>query len=77
MIIKVIYKSKHQLQGCSTDAAAGMNFIILVNLSKENPVLKDGERICQKFIAKHENAEWQCVELLLDSERGAGGLVYS
>lgn len=47
--------------------------IILVNLSKENFVIKDGERICQMVISKHEKAEWENVDVLLDSERGAGG----
>jgi dUTP pyrophosphatase len=47
--------------------------IILVNLSKENFVIKDGERICQMVISKHEKAEWISVENLLDTERGIGG----
>jgi dUTP pyrophosphatase len=44
-----------------------------MNLSNENFVIKNGERICQMIIAKHEKAEWQNVETLLDSERGSGG----
>jgi len=47
--------------------------IILINLSKENFVIKDGERICQMIIARHEKAEWVSVDSLLDSERGSGG----
>ena len=47
--------------------------IILVNLSDENFVIKDGERICQMIITKHEKAEWISVDNLKDSERGAGG----
>src|SRR5450759_669192 len=47
--------------------------IILVNLSNENFVIKDGERICQMVISKHEKAEWISVENLLDTERGIGG----
>jgi len=47
--------------------------IILVNLSEENFVIKDGERICQMVITKHEKAEWECVESLLDTKRGSGG----
>lgn len=31
--------------------------IILVNLSKENFVIEEGERICQMVIAKQEKAE--------------------
>ena len=47
--------------------------IILVNLSKENFVIEDGERICQMVISKYEKAEWESVGILLDSERGNGG----
>jgi dUTP pyrophosphatase len=35
--------------------------IILVNLSKENFVIEDGERICQMVISKHEKAEWRAL----------------
>jgi dUTP pyrophosphatase len=47
--------------------------IILVNLSDENFVIKDGERICQMIIAKHEKAEWIPVESLTGTNRGTGG----
>lgn len=47
--------------------------IILVNLSNENFVIEDGERICQMVIYKHEKAEWEHVDTLIDSERGSGG----
>lgn len=47
--------------------------VILVNLSKEDFVIKDGERIAQMVIAAHEKAEWVQVDSLADSERGAGG----
>jgi len=47
--------------------------IILVNLSNEEFVIKDGERICQMIISKHEQAEWLAVEVLMETERGAGG----
>jgi dUTP pyrophosphatase len=47
--------------------------IILVNLSNESFVIEDGERICQMVIAKHEKAEWESVDILLDSARGSGG----
>ena len=47
--------------------------IILVNLSDKSFVIEDGERICQMVISKHEKAEWENVDVLLDSERGAGG----
>jgi dUTP pyrophosphatase len=47
--------------------------IILVNLSNENFVIVDGERICQMVIGKHKKAELESVDILLDSERGIGG----
>lgn len=47
--------------------------VILVNLSKDDFVIEDGERIAQMLISKHENAEWIEVNELNHSERGAGG----
>ena len=47
--------------------------VILVNLSNENFVVNDGERIAQLVIAKHERINWQEVEVLNETERGAGG----
>jgi dUTP pyrophosphatase len=47
--------------------------VILVNLSKEDFTINDGERIAQMVIARHEQAEWTVVEELVESERGAGG----
>jgi len=47
--------------------------VILVNLSTEDFIIKNGERIAQMVVAKHEQAEWQEVEVLTETERGAGG----
>ena len=47
--------------------------VILVNLSAEEFVIEDGERIAQMVIAKHEQADWAEVETLDETERGAGG----
>ena len=47
--------------------------VILVNLSNENFVVNDGERIAQLVIAKHERVKWQEVKVLSETERGAGG----
>jgi len=44
-----------------------------VNLSDKSSVIEDGERICQMDISKHEKAEWEDVDILLESERGSGG----
>lgn len=51
--------------------------IIHVNLSNEDFVIEDGERVCQMVIAKYEKAEWQNVDILLNSERGSGGFGHS
>tara|TARA_B100001094_G_scaffold226189_1_gene220559 strand:- start:110 stop:544 length:435 start_codon:yes stop_codon:yes gene_type:complete len=47
--------------------------VILVNLSSEEFVIEDGERIAQMVIAKHEQASWIEVETLEETERGVGG----
>lgn len=46
---------------------------ILINLSAETFTIKDGERIAQMVVAKHELVEWISVEELVDTHRGAGG----
>jgi dUTP pyrophosphatase len=47
--------------------------VVLVNLSSEEFVIEDGERIAQMVIARYEQAEWQEVDVLEETERGAGG----
>ena len=47
--------------------------VVLVNLSSEYFVVEDGERIAQMVIARHEQVAWDEVEVLADTERGAGG----
>ena len=47
--------------------------VILVNLSTEPFTIADGERICQMVIATHALVEWEAVETLDETERGAGG----
>lgn len=47
--------------------------VILVNLSNTDFVVEDGERICQMVIAKHETVDWEQVEVLNETDRGAGG----
>lgn len=47
--------------------------VILVNLSNEDFLIEDGERVAQLVIAKHERAEWIEVEELSETDRGAGG----
>ncbi|MCB9202405.1 MAG: dUTP diphosphatase [Flavobacteriales bacterium] len=48
--------------------------VILINLSSEVFEIKNGDRIAQMVIAKHEVAHLHEVELLSDTERGAGGM---
>lgn len=47
--------------------------VILVNLSDKPFVINNGERICQMVVARYERVEWQQVNSLDESERGAGG----
>ena len=47
--------------------------IILVNLSGEAFTIEPGERIAQLVVARHEQVEWEPVEELGTTERGAGG----
>jgi dUTP pyrophosphatase len=47
--------------------------VILVNLSNTDFTIENGERIAQMVIAKHERAEWEAVEELSETLRGAGG----
>lgn len=47
--------------------------VVLVNLSSEPFVIEDGERVAQMIVAKHERVDWEPVEVLSDTERGAGG----
>lgn len=47
--------------------------VLLVNLSNTPFIVNDGERIAQIIVAHHEQVEWQPVEELSSTERGAGG----
>src|SRR3990167_6868328 len=47
--------------------------VILVNLSNEDFIIENGERIAQLIIAKHERAEWQETIELTETSRGEGG----
>ena len=51
--------------------------VILINLSQEDFVVEDGERIAQMVIARHEQAELVEVSILSETERGAGGFGHS
>lgn len=47
--------------------------VLLVNLSNEDFVIEDGERVAQLVIAQYEQAAWEEVEVLTETKRGAGG----
>jgi dUTP pyrophosphatase len=47
--------------------------VILINLSNEEFIINDGDRICQMIISKHERANWENVDELNKTERAAGG----
>jgi len=51
----------------------GEIMVLLVNFSNEPFTVKDGERIAQMVIAKHEKVDFELVDTLDETERGAGG----
>ena len=51
----------------------GQVMVLLINLSQEDFVVNDGERIAQMIIARHEQGEFVLVEQLDETERGEGG----
>ena len=51
--------------------------VILANLSDQPFTINDGERVAQMVVARHERVEWQVVDELDDTERGAGGFGHS
>ncbi len=51
----------------------GELMVLLINFSDTDFVINDGERIAQMVVARHEQIEFQLVNELDDTERGAGG----
>ncbi|MDR1153887.1 MAG: dUTP diphosphatase [Bacteroidales bacterium] len=47
--------------------------IIMINLSQEDFVIHDGERIAQMVVARYETVEWEPCGTLDETLRGAGG----
>lgn len=47
--------------------------VLLVNLSDQDFVVEDGERVAQMVVARYERVEWTEAQALTDTERGAGG----
>ena len=70
--------AKHGVTVCNSPGTVDADYrgeikVILVNLSKEKFVINPGERIAQMVVARYEKVEWDEVELLDETERGAGG----
>ena len=70
--------AKHGLTVLNTPGTIDADYrgeikVILINLSSSPFVIEDGERICQMVIAQHTHVEWQEVDSLDETERGAGG----
>lgn len=70
--------AKHGVTVCNSPGTVDADYrgeikVILVNLSKEKFVINPGERIAQMVIAKYEKIVWDEVEVLDETERGAGG----
>ena len=51
----------------------GEIMVLLINLSQQDFVIRDGERIAQLMVARYEGAQWVEVECLDETERGTGG----
>ncbi len=47
--------------------------VILINLSNQDFIINDSERVAQMIISSYEHIEWKEVENLIESERGSGG----
>ena len=47
--------------------------VCLINLSQDDFIINDGERIAQMVIARHEQGDFIVVSELDETERGAGG----
>ena len=47
--------------------------VLLINLSDQVFQINTGDRIAQMIVAKHERVEWDEVEILSETDRGAGG----
>ncbi|KGI61250.1 dUTP diphosphatase [Prevotella sp. S7 MS 2] len=69
---------KHGLTVLNTPGTVDADYrgeimVLLINFSNEPFTVNDGERIAQMVIARHEQAEFELVEELDETERGVGG----
>jgi dUTP pyrophosphatase len=51
----------------------GEVMVVLINLSDTEFIIEDGLRVAQMIVARHEKIEWQSVDVLSNTKRGAGG----
>ena len=51
----------------------GEIMVAIINLSDEEQIINDGERIAQMIVSKYEKVDWEVVNNLGETERGAGG----
>jgi len=70
--------AKHGLTVLNTPGTIDADYrgeilVILVNLSNDEFVVNNGDRVAQMVIAKHERIEWQETTELDSTERGKGG----
>ena len=70
--------AKHSITVLNTPGTIDADYrgevkVILVNLSNTPFEIVPGERIAQLVVARHERVEWEEVETLDETERGAGG----
>lgn len=47
--------------------------VILINLSEDNFTVKNGDRIAQMVLARHERIRWISSDQLSETDRGKGG----
>ncbi len=69
---------KHGLTVLNTPGTVDADYrgevcVCLINLSRDSFTIEDGERVAQMVVARHEQVEWEPVEVLSETERGAGG----
>jgi dUTP pyrophosphatase len=55
----------------------GEIMVAMINLSAEEQVINDGERIAQMVVSKYERIEWESAATLDETIRGAGGFGHS
>jgi dUTP pyrophosphatase len=47
--------------------------VLLINLSNEDFIVENGDRIAQMILASHEQVDWKAVVQLDETDRGDGG----